>query len=92
MQRECRFEGCVGFRIGWREGHKMNNVVDDATDRGREPVNQPVGAGRDGFEHRLHVRGRASNDFQYLCRGRLPLQGILELPVKPRRLGLLRYG
>ena len=40
MHGKRRFEGFVGFRIGRCERHEMNDVVDDAMDRGREAADQ----------------------------------------------------
>ena len=77
MQRESGFQGVVGFWARWREGHQVNDVVDDAIDRSRESADQPVGAGRDGLEYRLHIVRRTGDHLQDVgCRG-LPLQRLL---------------
>ena len=44
------------------------------------PTN-PRGAFDDGIKDRLHVRGRAADDAEHLCRRRLMLQGLAQFCV-----------
>src|SRR5262245_930659 len=44
------------------------------------PTN-PRGALDDGIQNRLHVRGRAADDAEHLCRRRLMLQGLAQFRV-----------
>ena len=72
-------QGFVRCRPGRGESRQVNKVLDEAKDRGREAADQPVGAGRNGLEHRLHVRGRTGDDLQDVGRRGLTLQCLPRL-------------
>ena len=78
-------KGFVGLRRGRRERRQVHDVVDDAK-TAVETAEQPVGARRDGLEHRLHVRRRTGDDLEDLGRRRLPLERLLGLVEQPRVL------
>jgi hypothetical protein len=77
-------QGCIGRRVGRRECREVSDAVDEAKYRSREAADQPVGAGRDGLEYRLHVRGRAGDHLQDVGGRGLPLQRFSGLVEQPR--------
>src|SRR5438094_9119728 len=61
----------------------MTDTIDKAQHGGRVSADQPVGAGRNRLEYRLHVRRRAGDHLQDVGGGGLPLQrlpGLVEQP------------
>ena len=65
----------------------MNFVSNQTEDDSREAPEQPRRAGHDGVEHRLHVRGRASDHSQDVGGSRLLLERLGQIGVS--RLELL---
>ena len=84
--REQSLQGFIRFGSRRRERGQMNCAADKAKHRRRVAADQPVGARRDGVEHRLHVRRRLGDDLQNVCRRRLALQRLLRLVEQPRVL------
>ena len=84
MHRERSSERCVGYRIRWREGHDVNDVVDHAINRGHKPADQSVRTVGDGLEYGLQVARRTGDNLQNLSSRRLLLAGLLQLPDKTR--------
>ena len=72
--------------MGRRERRQVTYAVDEAKNRGREAANQPVSAGRDGLEYRLHIRRRTGDDLQDFGGSGLPFQRLPGLVEQPRVL------
>ena len=75
--RERRLQGFVGRCRRRCECRQVTDATGKAQHRGREAADQPVGTGRDGLEHRLHVRWRSGDDLQDVGGRGLPLQRLL---------------
>jgi hypothetical protein len=54
-RRERRLQHPITGRVGRREGRQMSGAVDITKHRSGKAADQPVGVGRNGVEHRLHV-------------------------------------
>ena len=64
----------------------MDDAVDNTRDHRRMAAEKPLGAFRDRFEYRLHVRRRTGDHLQDIGGGGLPLQRFLRLVEQPRVL------
>ena len=64
----------------------MDDAVDNTRDHRRMAAEKPLGAFRDRFEYRLHVRRRAGDHLEDVGRRSLPLQRLLRLVEQPRVL------
>ncbi|HEY4956276.1 MAG TPA: hypothetical protein VII31_00555, partial [Caldimonas sp.] len=78
-----RSKQVVALRIGRRERHEVQRVVDETKDGGRKAAEEAIRARRDGVEHRLHVRRRAGDDLEDVGGGGLALQRLLRLVEQP---------
>src|SRR5258705_13843163 len=85
---EKSLEGSVGRRVGPRVCRQVYRLIDDAEHRRRETVDDPVGAGRNRLEHRLHVRRRAGDDLEDVGGGGLTIRGGGKKVFQPPCLGL----
>ena len=78
-----RLQRRIGLGAASREGLQLHRVVNDAVNRGRQTVDQPVRSLRNGLKHRLHVIRRTGDHLQDVGGGGLPLQrfpGLVEQP------------
>ena len=64
----------------------MTGIAFEAPNGSGKAAEQPVGAGSDRVEHRLHVRRRAGDDLQDFGRAGLSLQRLPCLIEQPRVL------
>ncbi|MGX1291699.1 hypothetical protein AB7M75_001607 [Bradyrhizobium ottawaense] len=81
--RERGLQHAIAGRICRREGGKVRSTVDIAQHGRGEATDQPVGVGRNGLEHRLHVRGRGRHHLQNVRRGGLALQCLARRVEQP---------
>jgi hypothetical protein len=78
-----RLQRRIGLGAASREGLQLHRIVNDAVNRGRQTVDQPVRSLRNGLEHRLHVIRRTGDHLQDIGGRGLPLQrfpGLVEQP------------
>ena len=81
--REHTLQQFIGRRIGRRERLQVHQAVDEAKHRGGKAAKQPVGAGGNRFEHRLHIVRRTGDDLEDVGGGGLPLQRLLGFVEQP---------